>query len=55
MCEGRWGSAAAFDSDRIMIRHGNDYEPPEVDSDKAAKNASKGALAVPVERTVDAA
>ena len=55
VCEGRWGTAAAFDSDRIMIRHGNDYEPPEVDSDQAAKNASKGALAVPVERTVDAA
>lgn len=55
VCEGRWGAATAFDSDRIMIRHGNDYEPPDVDSDKAAKKASKGALAVPVEGTVDAA
>ncbi len=31
VCEGRWGSGAAFDSDRIMIRHGNEYQPPEVD------------------------
>jgi cytochrome c-type biogenesis protein CcmE len=32
VCEGRWGSGTAFDSDRIMIRHGNEYEPPEVDA-----------------------
>ena len=29
VCEGRWGTGAAFDSDRIMIRHGNEYTPPE--------------------------
>lgn len=32
VCEGRWGKAGAFDSDRIMIRHGNEYRPPDVDS-----------------------
>jgi cytochrome c-type biogenesis protein CcmE len=32
VCEGHWGSGAAFDSDRIMIRHGNEYRPPKVDS-----------------------
>lgn len=30
VCEGRWGSRASFESDRIMIRHGNDYSPPDV-------------------------
>jgi cytochrome c-type biogenesis protein CcmE len=30
VCEGRWGTGAQFDSDRIMIRHGEDYEPPKV-------------------------
>jgi cytochrome c-type biogenesis protein CcmE len=33
VCEGRWGRGKAFDSDRILIRHGNDYEPPKVDAD----------------------
>jgi cytochrome c-type biogenesis protein CcmE len=37
VCEGRWGSGAAFDSDRIMIRHGNDYSPPDV---KATEDSS---------------
>lgn len=46
VCEGRWGAKAAFDSDRIMIRHGSDYEPPDVDSDSAPKTTSKGALGV---------
>lgn len=32
VCEGRWGSGSSFRSDRIMIRHGNEYEPPDVDS-----------------------
>jgi cytochrome c-type biogenesis protein CcmE len=35
VCEGHWGTGKAFDSDRIMIRHGNEYEPPEVDQQKA--------------------
>jgi len=55
VCEGRWGARAAFDSDRIMIRHGNDYEAPDVDSEKAAKKASTDARVGPVERTVGAA
>lgn len=31
VCEGRWGDGRAFVSDRIMIRHGNEYTPPDVD------------------------
>lgn len=31
VCEGRWGDGEAFASDRILIRHGNEYEPPAVD------------------------
>lgn len=30
VCEGHWGRNGTFDSDRIMIRHGNDYTPPKV-------------------------
>lgn len=35
VCEGRWSSGAAFDSDRILIKHGNEYKPPDVDDTKA--------------------
>ena len=37
VAEGHWTgpNAAAFTSDRIMIRHGNDYEAPKVDTDRA--------------------
>ena len=35
VCEGHWGRDRAFDSDRIMIRHGNEYRPPRVDSRQA--------------------
>lgn len=37
VAEGHWSGprAAAFASDRIMIRHGNDYEAPKVDADRA--------------------
>ena len=31
VCEGRWGDGDTFESDRILIRHGNEYDPPEVD------------------------
>lgn len=31
VCEGRW-EGAHFASDRILIRHGNEYSPPEVDT-----------------------
>lgn len=34
VCEGSWGPGKEFDSDRILIRHGNEYEPPDVDSDR---------------------
>ena len=37
--EGHWASTATdapFDSDRILIRHGADYTPPKVNTDKAA-------------------
>lgn len=30
LCEGRWGNGLVFDSDRILINHGNEYGPPEV-------------------------
>jgi len=30
VCEGHWSKGAAFDSDRILIRHGNEYTPPKV-------------------------
>lgn len=30
VCEGRWGTGTTFDSDRIMIKHGNEYTPPKV-------------------------
>lgn len=29
VCEGRW-RGSSFASDRILIRHGNEYKPPEV-------------------------
>jgi len=32
VCEGHWAKTAGpvFDSDRILIKHGDDYEPPKV-------------------------
>ena len=30
VCEGHWAADGSFDSDRIMIRHGNNYTPPKV-------------------------
>jgi cytochrome c-type biogenesis protein CcmE len=38
VCEGHWASKASnasFASDRILIKHGADYEPPKVDSSKS--------------------
>ena len=32
VCEGRWSKGAAFNSDRILIKHGNQYKPPKVDT-----------------------
>jgi cytochrome c-type biogenesis protein CcmE len=41
VCEGHWAKTAGvvFDSDRILIKHGDDYEPPKVNS-KAGKDAT---------------
>jgi cytochrome c-type biogenesis protein CcmE len=39
--EGHWASTATnapFRSDRILIKHGADYEPPKVDTDKAPRS-----------------
>ena len=40
LCEGRWGNGLTFDSDRILIRHGADYKPPDVDTERAPKAGS---------------
>lgn len=39
VCEGSWSQGAAFDSDRILIRHGNEYAPPKVDAKKMDDDA----------------
>jgi cytochrome c-type biogenesis protein CcmE len=40
VCEGHWSKAddpsAVFLSDRILIRHGAEYTPPKVDTNKAS-------------------
>jgi cytochrome c-type biogenesis protein CcmE len=47
VAEGRWGRGAdaPFRSDRLLIRHGSDYEPPKVDAKGTAdtKAGTKGA------------
>jgi cytochrome c-type biogenesis protein CcmE len=40
VCEGHWDRNAAFDSDRIMIRHGSEYTPPKVDTDHTSAAAA---------------
>lgn len=40
LCEGRWGRGMVFDSDRILIKHGSEYEPPKVKTD--GSQAGKG-------------
>ncbi|MEO6469300.1 MAG: cytochrome c maturation protein CcmE [Acidimicrobiia bacterium] len=37
LCEGRWGNGLTFDSDRILIRHGEKYNPPKVNTKNAPK------------------
>ncbi len=37
VCEGHWGAHGAFDSDRILIKHGSDYQPPKVRQRTAAR------------------
>lgn len=36
VCEGRWSESDVFASDRILIKHGSEYEPPDVDSGEKA-------------------
>lgn len=55
VCEGRWGSNAAFASDRIMIKHGNEYKAPEVESESATNTGSADALGPTDEGRVGAA
>lgn len=31
VCEGRWGAGTAFASDKIIVKHGSNYEPPKKD------------------------
>ena len=31
VCEGRWADGLVFSSDRILIKHGNEYRPPDAD------------------------
>jgi cytochrome c-type biogenesis protein CcmE len=37
VCEGHWGPNGAFLSDRILIKHGNDYTPPKVKQPPASQ------------------
>ena len=42
--EGRWEKdslGTKFDSDRIMIKHGNEYSPPKIDQDANSNNSTK--------------
>jgi cytochrome c-type biogenesis protein CcmE len=41
VCEGHWAKSAGvvFDSDRILIRHGDNYSPPKVNS-RSGKEAT---------------
>lgn len=32
VCEGGWGADGRFTSDRIMIKHGSEYKPPNVEN-----------------------
>ena len=34
VCEGRWGDGDTFESDRILVHHGNEYRPPDVDAEQ---------------------
>ena len=42
VCEGNWGRDVAFRSDRILIKHGNEYAPPQVDVPTEATTPSPG-------------
>jgi cytochrome c-type biogenesis protein CcmE len=38
VCEGRWNDDA-FASDRILIKHGNEYTPPKVKDEQGGRGA----------------
>jgi cytochrome c-type biogenesis protein CcmE len=38
VCEGNWGERDSFASDRILIKHGNEYKPPDVDESGGASD-----------------
>ena len=40
VCEGHWAEGLTFASDRILIKHGAQYQPPKVNADKAPKAKS---------------
>jgi cytochrome c-type biogenesis protein CcmE len=40
VCEGKWAQGLTFDSDRILIKHDEDYEAPKVDTDNAPRSAN---------------
>ena len=44
VCEGHWRTSRVFASDRIMIRHGNDYRPPDVVPNQAHGAARRGSF-----------
>ena len=37
VCEGHWARGLTFDSDRILIKHGAQYNPPKVNAGNAPK------------------
>jgi cytochrome c-type biogenesis protein CcmE len=37
VCVGHWSTNGTFDSDQILIKHGNDYTPPVVKQPAASK------------------
>jgi cytochrome c-type biogenesis protein CcmE len=37
VCEGHWGTGLTFDSDRMLIKHDADYDPPKVNTSNAPK------------------
>jgi cytochrome c-type biogenesis protein CcmE len=37
VCVGHWSQNGTFDSDQILIKHGNDYTPPVVKQPAASK------------------
>jgi cytochrome c-type biogenesis protein CcmE len=43
VCEGRWSDGDAFASDRILIKHGSEYAPPDVNSGEKASGEKASA------------